>query len=398
MEKEILEFINNNFKNGKDSDQVRNCKLLVRYLEARNIKLNTKQAIDLINKSSLLKNMSSTLERLSEEGSSGLLNNENVTTLVSSYFLCSEEEREETEEIHEEEKEFNYTDNVEVDSVRQYLQEMGANKLLSAEDEKRLGKEIAEGSMKAKEELITGNLRLVVSIAKRYQNNCSMSLLDIIQEGNIGLMKAVDKFDYTLGHKFSTYATWWIRQSITRAIADQSRTIRIPVHMHENVRRLIVAENEFTKANGRTPTEKELADALGTTIMDVRERKRAQSNPISLNTPVGDDEHNCADELEAFVIDERNNVSDKEDELFYESFIDAVFNKSSLTDREKIVIKLRYGCCGEERYTLEEIGHMLGVTRERVRQIENKATRKLRGNTEVKKYNEYGTKGLKLKY
>lgn len=398
MEKEILEFINNNFKNGKDSEQVRNCKLLVHYLEARDIKLNTKQAINLINKSSLLKSMSSTIEKLSEEGSSELLNNENITTLVSSYFLCSEEEREEKEETHEEEKEFNYTDTVDVDSVRQYLQEMGANKLLTAEDEKRLGKEIAEGSMKAKEELITGNLRLVVSIAKKYQASSSMTLLDIIQEGNIGLMKAVDRFDYTLGHKFSTYATWWIRQSITRAIADQSRTIRIPVHMYDNVRKLAVTENEFTKTHGRMPSEEELADILGISIMDVRERKRVQSGPISLNTPVGDDDHNSADELEAFIVDEHNNVNDKEEELFYESFIDAVFNKSSLTDREKIVIKLRYGLGGEERYTLEEIGHMLGVTRERVRQIENKATRKLRGNMEVRKFNEYGTKGLKLKY
>ena len=395
METEILKFIEDNFVGDKDSEQVKNCKLFAQYLASNNIKLNTKLAVALMNSSSKLKSMASTIEKLSESGMNELLRDENIVMIESAYSLCSGEE---IEEINNSDNDVDYyiPDDIScVSDVSLYLRELVFTRLLTPEEEIALGKRISEGDMEAKKELVNNNLKLVVSIAKKYVN-CAETLpfLDLIQEGNIGLMRAAEKFDYTLGYKFSTYATWWIRQSITRSIADHARTVRIPVHMYENVRKMMVTENTFVKLNGRVPTDSELADILGVTEKDIRERKKIAQPVISLNMPVGDDEHNDENELADFIEDPTQNFDVYNESQYLADFKDAVFNKSSLTDREKYVIALRFGIGVDRTYTLEEIGKMLNVTRERVRQIETKSLKKLGRNYDVKKFNP--NPGMKL--
>lgn len=398
METEILKFIEENFVGDKDSEQVKNCKLFAQYLASNNIKLNTKLAISLINSSTKLKNMASTIEKLSDSGMNELLRDENIVMIESAYSLCSGEE---IEEINNSDNDVDYyiPDDIScVSDVSLYLRELVFTRLLTSEEEIALGKRISEGDMEAKKELVNNNLKLVVSIAKKYVN-CAETLpfLDLIQEGNIGLMRAAEKFDYTLGYKFSTYATWWIRQNITRSIADHARSVRIPVHMYESVRKMASAENTFVKLNGRVPTDSELADILGVTEKDIRERKKIAQPIISLNMPVGDDEHNDENELADFIEDPTQNFDAYNESQYLADFKDAVFNKSSLTDREKYVIALRFGLGVDRTYTLEEIGKMLNVTRERVRQIENKSLKKLGRNNYVKKFDPNPEKKLRIR-
>lgn len=262
------------------------------------------------------------------------------------------------------------------DSVRMYLKEIGQYPLLSQEEETALAKRISEGDEEAKKELINANLRLVVSIAKKYVGH-GMSLLDLIQEGNLGLMKAAEKFDYTKGYKFSTYATWWIRQSITRALADQSRTIRVPVHMNESIGRYRKTTKELTQKLGRDPSREEVADAMGIKPEQVDKIWKYSQEALSLDTPVGDEDDS---KLGDFVKDDE--VEDPEKSAETESMkeeIDKVLD--SLTDREREVLELRYGLKDGRTRTLEEIGKEFGVTRERIRQIESKALRKLKQPT-----------------
>lgn len=398
METEILKFIEDNFVGDKDSEQVKNCKLFAQYLASNNIKLNTKLAVTLMNSSSKLKSMASTIEKLSESGMNELLRDENIVMIESAYSLCSSEEN---EELNESDNDVDYyipDDISSVSDVSLYLRELVFTRLLTPEEEIALGKRISEGDMEAKKELVNNNLKLVVSIAKKYVN-CAETLpfLDLIQEGNIGLMRAAEKFDYTLGYKFSTYATWWIRQGITRSIADHARFVRIPVHMYENVRKMMVTENTFVKLNGRVPTDSELADILGVTEKDIRERKKIAQPVISLNMPVGDEDHNDENELADFIEDPTQNFDVYNESQYLADFKDAVFNKSSLTDREKYVIALRFGLGVDRTYTLEEIGKMLNVTRERVRQIENKSLKKLGRNNYVKKFDPNPEKKLELR-
>ena len=395
METEILKFIEDNFVGDKDSEQVKNCKLFAQYLASNNIKLNTKLAVTLMNSSSKLKSMASTIEKLSESGMNELLRDENIVMIESAYSLCSGEE---IEELNDSENDVDYyiPDDIScVSDVSLYLRELVFTRLLTPEEEIALGKRISEGDMEAKKELVNNNLKLVVSIAKKYVN-CAETLpfLDLIQEGNIGLIRAAEKFDYTLGYKFSTYATWWIRQGITRSIADHARSVRIPVHMYENVRKMMITENTFVKLNGRAPTDSELADILGVTEKDIRERKKIAQPVISLNMPVGDDEHNDENELADFIEDPTQNFDVYNESQYLADFKDAVFNKSSLTDREKYVISLRFGIGVDRTYTLEEIGKMLNLTRERIRQIETKSLKKLARNYDVKKFNP--NLGMKL--
>ena len=270
------------------------------------------------------------------------------------------------------------------DPVRMYLKEIGQIKLLSLEEEGALADRITAGDEEAKNILAEANLRLVVSIAKRYVGR-GMLFLDLIQEGNIGLMKAVDKFDVTKGYKFSTYATWWIRQAITRAIADQARTIRVPVHMVETINKLARVQRQLTLELNREPSEEELAKKMNTTVEKVREIYKISQDPVSLETPIGeeDDSH-----LGDFIKDERN-LSPEEfatNEMLKDEISQVL---ETLTEREEKVIRLRFGLEDGKPRTLEEVGQMFGVTRERIRQIEAKALRKLRHPSRSRKLRDY---------
>lgn len=270
------------------------------------------------------------------------------------------------------------------DPVRMYLKEIGQIKLLSMEEELTLADRIREGEEQAKTILAEANLRLVVSIAKRYVGR-GMLFLDLIQEGNIGLMKAVDKFDVSKGYKFSTYATWWIRQAITRAIADQARTIRVPVHMVETINKLARVQRQLTLELNREPSEEELAKKMNVSVDKIRDIYKISQEPVSLETPIGeeDDSH-----LGDFVPDERN-MSPEEyatNEMLKDEISEVLL---TLTEREEKVIRLRFGLEDGKSRTLEEVGQMFGVTRERIRQIEAKALRKLRHPSRSRKLKDY---------
>ena len=270
------------------------------------------------------------------------------------------------------------------DPVRMYLKEIGKISLLSLDEELALSKRVEEGDEEAKRLLAESNLRLVVSIAKRYVGR-NLSFLDLIQEGNIGLMKAVDKFDASKGYKFSTYATWWIRQAITRAIADQAKTIRVPVHMVETINKLKRIQRQMTLELNREPTEAELAKKMNTTEEKVREIFKISQDPLSLETPIGeeDDSH-----LGDFLKDE-SSMSPEEyaiNEVLKDEIEEVL---CTLTPREEEVLKLRFGLKGGTCHTLEEVGNMFCVTRERIRQIEAKALRKLRHPSRSRKLKDY---------
>ena len=270
------------------------------------------------------------------------------------------------------------------DPVRMYLKEIGKVPLLSTEEEIELAKRMGEGDEEAKKKLAEANLRLVVSIAKRYVGR-GMHFLDLIQEGNLGLIKAVEKFDYTKGYKFSTYATWWIRQAITRAIADQARTIRIPVHMVETINRLLRAQRQLVQELGREPSVEELAKFMDLPVGRVREIQKISQEPVSLETPIGeeDDSH-----LGDFIQDDNMPVpmDAAAFTLLREQLIEVL---GSLTDREQKVLRLRFGLDDGRTRTLEEVGKEFNVTRERIRQIEAKALRKLRHPSRSRKLKDY---------
>ena len=272
------------------------------------------------------------------------------------------------------------------DPVRMYLKEIGQIKLLTMDEELELADRILEGDEVAKATLAEANLRLVVSIAKRYVGR-GMLFLDLIQEGNIGLMKAVEKFDVSKGYKFSTYATWWIRQAITRAIADQARTIRVPVHMVETINKLARIQRQLTLELNREPSEQELAKKMNMSVEKVRDIYKISQEPVSLETPIGeeDDSH-----LGDFIKDERN-MSPEEyatNEMLKDEISEVLL---TLTEREEKVIRLRFGLEDGKSRTLEEVGQMFGVTRERIRQIEAKALRKLRHPSRSRKLKDYMT-------
>ncbi len=270
------------------------------------------------------------------------------------------------------------------DPVRMYLKEIGRVPLLSAEDEIQLAKRIEEGDEEAKRRLAEANLRLVVSIAKRYVGR-GMLFLDLIQEGNMGLIKAVEKFDYRKGYKFSTYATWWIRQAITRAIADQARTIRIPVHMVETINKLIRISRQLLQELGREPSAEEIAAEMDMSPEKVREIQKIAQEPVSLETPIGeeDDSH-----LGDFIPDE--DALAPADAAAYELLKEQLEDVlDTLTEREENVLRLRFGLDDGRTRTLEEVGKVFGVTRERIRQIEAKALRKLRHPSRSKRLKDF---------
>ena len=270
------------------------------------------------------------------------------------------------------------------DPVRMYLKEIGKVPLLTADEERELAIRMSQGDESAKQKLAEANLRLVVSIAKRYVGR-GMLFLDLIQEGNLGLIKAVEKFDYTKGYKFSTYATWWIRQAITRAIADQARTIRIPVHMVETINKLIRVSRQLLQQYGRDPTPEELAKETDMPEEKVREILKIAQEPVSLETPIGEEEDS---HLGDFIPDEDAPAPAEAAAftLLKEQLLDVL---DTLTDREKKVLKLRFGLDDGRARTLEEVGKEFQVTRERIRQIEAKALRKLRHPSRSKKLRDY---------
>lgn len=362
------------------------------------------------------KELAGWLEELKKKSKNGVISNKDIMDLIEEKNLSEEDLSDLYEGLHEEHYEVNFDMDVSDDDldyvedeedteekeeadepvpdmdntvtiddpVKMYLKEIGAMKLLDSEEEIKLAKIVEKGTLPdateedkaaandAKQELADRNLRLVVSIAKKYLGR-GLQFLDLIQEGNLGLLKAVDKFDYTKGYKFSTYATWWIRQAITRAIADQARTIRIPVHMVETINRMRQATNQLVYQNGHEPTPEELAKAMDMSVERVREIQRMAQEPASLESPVGEEEDSS---LGDFVADENAEAPGKAaDRAMVAQQINQALK--SLTPREEKVIRLRFGLDDGRPRTLEEVGRDFGVTRERVRQIEAKAIRKL---------------------
>ena len=270
------------------------------------------------------------------------------------------------------------------DPVRMYLKEIGQVKLLSADEEVELAKRVCEGDQEAKNKLTEANLRLVVSIAKKYSGR-GLHILDLIQEGNTGLIRAVDKFDWTKGNKFSTYATWWIRQAITRAIADQARTIRVPVHMVEVINKATRCNRKLVQELGREPTVEEIAAELGLPVEKIIEANRTAADTLSLDTPVGDEEDTS---IGSFVEDERTpGPADATSNALLAEALKEILD--TLTEREADVLRMRFGMYDGRTHTLEEVGQIFGVTRERIRQIENKAIRKLRHPSRAKKIKDF---------
>ena len=299
--------------------------------------------------------------------------------------LFIEEELEEEEEIDMEHIDLSVPEGVSVeDPVRMYLKEIGKVPLLSSDDEIELAKKIELGDELAKEKLTEANLRLVVSIAKRYVGR-GMQFLDLIQEGNLGLIKAVEKFDYRKGYKFSTYATWWIRQAITRAIADQARTIRIPVHMVETINRLVRVSRQLLQELGREPSPEEVALKVDMPVERVREIMKVSQEPVSLETPIGEEEDS---HLGDFIQDDQVAVPADAATftMLHEQLMEVL---DTLTEREQKVLRLRFGLDDGRPRTLEEVGREFNVTRERIRQIEAKALRKLRHPSRSKKLKDY---------
>jgi RNA polymerase primary sigma factor len=275
----------------------------------------------------------------------------------------------------------------EVDSIRMYLKEIGRTPMLSAREEKELAKRIEQGDEEAKIKLITANLRLVVSIAKKYVGRSrNLTLLDLVQEGNVGLFRAVEKFDWRKGYKFSTYATWWIRQAVTRAIADQARTIRIPVHMIETIAKYEKAKRKLLQTLGRDPLAEEVAAEMGLEVDKVHHIIRIKQKAVSLEKPVGDDDKDSV--LAEFIEDDKTPSPSKQAaQNLLKKRLEEI--SGDLTDREKEILSMRFGLKDGVTHTLEEVGKIFGVTRERIRQIQAKALERIRKMEEIKKLSDY---------
>lgn len=401
--KMIQEFADSTFLVGK-SNQLKNCRNLAKFLQDKKISLTIDDTSDLIKDSLSLKEMLDTI--LDMEDIMDIVSNDTIEAMITSYSMLSGKEIKEKEIAEEVEEvkpagelDLSYDTLAYVDNVRMYLRELDMP-LLTHEEEIKIAKRVAEGDEEAAKILAERNLRLVVAMAKRYVGR-GLPMLDLIQEGNIGLLTAVKKFDYTKGYKFSTYSTWWIRQAMTRAIADKSRVIRIPVHLHEQVQKVKRVIERYEKEYGTEPTSQDIADVLDYSIERVEEiQKVIASNPVSLSTPIKGTGSEPEDtELGDMIEDPNTRDQDYSDKLFYEDFKKIVFNGGILTDREALVIALRFGFDDGRVYTLEEIGQQLHVTRERIRQIEAKAIRKLRHNRGVKTFDPKSPEsGMKLQF
>ena len=324
-------------------------------------------------------------EQITSKNLKKVTTNEIIISIIEIYCMLNhinlKEENLETSNLKEIENE---KETESIDSIKLYFKEIGKIPLLTKEEELQLAYEIQKGNVKAKEKFIESNLRLVANIAKKYTNR-GLAFMDLIQEGNIGLIKAVEKFDVNKGYRFSTYATWWIRQAITRALADQARTIRVPVHMVETINKMARIQRQLTLELNREPSEEEIAKKMGVGVEKVREVIKISQDPVSLETPIGEEEDS---HLGDFVPDERNmSPEDFTTNEILKEEIKSVL--STLQPREQQVLELRFGLIDGTSYTLEEVGKKFNVTRERIRQIEAKALRKLRHPSRAKKLKDF---------
>lgn len=380
--KPILNFINNEFIiSDKKSDAVINIKALVKYLSENEINLNYEDASELLSSSNALHN---TMNIIVEKQIDIPRTNDSIENLFLSYDLTKNDSEHYVNSYSDGHYYMGKKTN-DLDTLKLYLESLPP--LLTPEEERKYAYLSATGNEEAKHRLIESNLRLVISIAKRYcKASKTVTLQDLIQEGNIGLMKAADRFDYTKGYKFSTYATWWIRQGIRRFIADTSRTIRIPAHQYEYVRKMNAVKSRLFNELQRMPTDIELAQALEITVDKLHYLQNIEIDAVSLSAPINDNDD--TDVLGDFIEDKSTNVEEEIVKKEYlESFKNAVLESEILDQREKEIICLRYGINCDRAHSLEEIGQKMGVTRERIRQIENKSLRKLARDKNIKKYN-----------
>lgn len=380
--KPILNFINNEFIiSDKKSDAVINIKALVKYLSENEINLNYEDASELLSSSNALHN---TMNIIVEKQIDIPRTNDSIENLFLSYDLTKNDSEHYVNSYSDGHYYMGKKTN-DLDTLKLYLESLPP--LLTPEEERKYAYLSATGNEEAKHRLIESNLRLVISIAKRYcKASKTVTLQDLIQEGNIGLMKAADRFDYTKGYKFSTYATWWIRQGIRRFIADTSRTIRIPANQYEYVRKMNAIKSRLFNELQRMPTDIELAQALEITVDKLHYLQNIEIDAVSLSAPINDNDD--TDVLGDFIEDKSTNVEEEIVKKEYlESFKNAVLESEILDQREKEIICLRYGINCDRAHSLEEIGQKMGVTRERIRQIENKSLRKLARDKNIKKYN-----------
>lgn len=392
MEQEIIRFIIANFQEGNIVVQLKNCKRLVSFLKKKKYELDIDSATNLLYESEELNKMAMIISQMNSDE---LENEENISIIMSAYKLINRKNDKITKKDTTQKTNSYETVNISAfDNMDLYLKdlaEIAEINRLTHEEEIKLGKKVLSGDLDAKQKLIESNLPVVIYVAKKYAKNAgSLSMLDLIQEGNIGLMQAVESYDYRVGARFITHAVWWIRQAITRGIADKSRMVRLPVYLFEDVKRINKLIRDYQEQYGFEPTDETISDILFIPVEKVRRLKVEMQEPLSFSQPLSKSRNNIESngELGEFVADSNSEIYNFENESFYNSFNSVIFNSDILTEREKYIIKHRFGFEGEKHETLEDIGKTLGLTRERVRQLEKGALKILRNSEEIKCFNE----------